>query len=215
MSAMISPVRVVVADDHPIYREGIGRGLALSGLVEVVAEAEDGIGTLAAIRQGAPDVAVVDYRLPKLDGVAVVRALVRDRLPTRAIVLSAVTQSSVVYEAIQAGAAGYLSKDTSRADVVAAVLSVAQGGTVIPPDLARGLAEEIRARGLGESLLLTERERQVLVGFGEGMSIPQIASELFLAASTVKTHTQRLYEKLGVSDRAAAVAEAMRRGLLE
>jgi two-component system nitrate/nitrite response regulator NarL len=215
MSTAGSRVRVVVADDHPIYREGIARGLALSGQVEVVAEAEDGAEALQAIRRESPEVAVVDYRLPKLDGIAVVRAIVRDQLPTRAIILSAVTQSSVVYQAVEAGAAGYLAKDAPRAEIIAAVLKVAKGGTVIPPELAGGLVGEIRMRASSDSVVLTQRERQVLQGFAAGRSIPQIAGELFLAVSTVKTHTQRLYDKLGVSDRAAAVAEAMRRGLLE
>ncbi|MBX9399602.1 response regulator transcription factor [Streptomyces sp. TRM72054] len=215
MSTIGSRVRVVVADDHPIYREGIARGLSLSGQVEVVAEAGDGAEALQAIRSESPDVAVVDYRLPKLDGIAVVRAITRDGLPTRAIVLSAVTQSSVVYQAIEAGAAGYLAKDAPRAEIVSAVLKVAKGGTVIPPELAGGLVGEIRMRADSEAVYLSERERQVLEAFSAGRSIPQIAAELFLAVSTVKTHTQRLYEKLGVSDRAAAVAEAMRRGLLE
>ncbi|MCZ7456296.1 response regulator transcription factor [Streptomyces sp. WMMC940] len=210
-------VRVVVADDHPIYREGIIRALGQSGTIEVVAEAGDGAQALEQIRAHQPDVALVDYKLPKLDGLAVVHAVARDALPVRVIVLSAYTEDSVVFRAVEEGAAGYLAKDATRREIVDAVLKVARGGTALPPDLTSGLMEQVRLRAAAgeDRVLLSEREQQVLQGFAEGKSVPQIAEELFLAPSTVKTHTQRLYEKLDVGDRAAAVAEAMRRGLLE
>ncbi|MFE1226358.1 response regulator [Streptomyces sp. NPDC058759] len=215
MSGMTARVRVVVVDDHPIYREGIARGLALSGQIEVVAEAATGREALTAIRAEKPAVAVVDYRLPDLDGIAVVHAVHRDDLPTRVIILSATTESSVVFRAIQEGAAGYLAKESRRADIVDAVMKVAKGLTVVPPELTGDLAAEIRMRAARDTPVLTERERQVLHAFARGLSIPETARELVLGASTVKTHAQKLYEKLEVSDRAAAVAEAMRRGLLE
>jgi two-component system nitrate/nitrite response regulator NarL len=158
---------------------------------------------------------VVDYQMPDLDGIAVTQAVVRDGLPTRVLLLSAITDSPVVFRALEVGASGYLSKDARRAEIVDAVLSVAQGRTVVPPELAGSLAQEIRMRAQPAGPVLSERELQVLKGFARGLSIPQLAKELFIGASTVKTHTQRLYEKLGVSDRAAAVAEGMRRGLLE
>lgn len=210
-------VRVVVADDHPIYREGIIRALGQSGLIEVVAEAGDGAQALEQLRAHQPDVALVDYKLPKLDGLAVVHAAARDGLPVRVIVLSAYTEDSVVFRAVEEGAAGYLAKDATRREIVDAVLKVARGGTALPPDLTSGLMEQVRLRAAAgeDRVYLSEREQQVLRGFAEGKSVPQIAEELFLAPSTVKTHTQRLYEKLDVGDRAAAVAEAMRRGLLE
>ncbi|MEU9480474.1 response regulator transcription factor [Streptomyces sp. NPDC048191] len=215
MSGMAARVRVVVVDDHPIYREGIARGLTLSGQIEVVAEAATGREALEAIRAENPAVAVVDYRLPDLDGIAVVHAVHRDDLPTRVLILSATTESSVVFRAIQEGAAGYLAKESRRAEIVDAVLRVAKGLTVVPPELTSDLAAEIRMRAAHDTPVLTERERQVLQAFARGLSIPDTAKELVLGASTVKTHAQRLYEKLEVSDRAAAVAEAMRRGLLE
>ncbi|MFJ8673315.1 response regulator [Streptomyces sp. NPDC093589] len=208
-------VTVIVADDHPVYREGIARALRASERLRVLAETEDGPATIDAIAAQAPDVAVVDYRLPGADGIAVVRALARDGSPTRILLLSAITDSAVVYRALQEGAAGYLSKEAERAEIVAAVLDVAGGGTVLPPALMGDLAGEIRARAADERTVLSERERQVLVAFARGSSVPQIAEELYLSTSTVKSHVQRLYEKLEVSDRAAAVAVAMRRGLLE
>ena len=207
--------RVVVVDDHPFFRDGLARGLRQSGYLEVVGEAGTGREGLELIRSTRPDVAVLDYQMPDLDGLDVVHALVRDGLRTRTLILSALTDSAIVFRALQEGVNGYLSKDARRAEIVAAVLKVAQGGTVVPPELAAGLADQIRLRARSEAPVLSEREQQVLQGFARGLSIPAIAAELFLGASTVKTHTQRLYEKLGVSDRAAAVAEGMRRGLLE
>ena len=207
--------RVVVVDDHPFFRDGLARGLRQSGYLEVVGEAGTGREGLELIRSTRPDVAVLDYQMPDLDGLDVVHALVRDGLRTRTLILSALTDSAIVFRALQEGVNGYLSKDARRTEIVAAVLKVAQGGTVVPPELAAGLADQIRLRARSEAPVLSEREQQVLQGFARGLSIPAIAAELFLGASTVKTHTQRLYEKLGVSDRAAAVAEGMRRGLLE
>lgn len=215
MSGMGAPVTVVVVDDHPFFRDGVTRGLVNSGYVKVVGEAGNGREALEVIGRERPDVALVDYQMPDLDGMAVVHAVARDRLPTRVLLLSAVTDSSVVYRALEEGAAGYLSKESSRAEIVEAVRRAANGATVVPPGLAAGLVDQIRLRAQPDAPVLSEREMQVLQGFARGLSIPQVAAELYLGASTVKTHTQRLYEKLGVSDRAAAVAEAMRRGLLD
>ncbi len=206
---------VVIVDDHPFFRDGLTRGLRQSGYIDVVGEAEGGHEGLELIRREQPDVAVLDYQMPDLDGLAIVQAIVRDGLPTKALLLSALTDSALVYRALELGAKGYLAKDARRAEIVDAVLRVARGGTVVPPELAVGLADQIRMRAAGPGVALSEREQQVLQGFARGLSIPQLAAELFLGASTVKTHTQRLYEKLGVSDRAAAVAEGMRRGLVE
>jgi two-component system nitrate/nitrite response regulator NarL len=208
-------VRVVVADDHPFFRDGVSRGLNQDGRIEVVAEAENGREAIEAIRREQPDVALVDYQMPEVDGIGVVRAVHRDELATRVLVLSAHTESALVFEALQEGAAGFLPKDARRSEIVEAVLKVARGETVVPAELAGALAGEIRLRAQLNAPVLSERERQVLQAFARGRSVPQVAAELMIGVSTVKTHTQRLYEKLGVSDRAAAVAEAMRRGLLE
>jgi two-component system nitrate/nitrite response regulator NarL len=197
-------VRVVVADDHPLYRDGVVRALSASGQIEVVAEAADG-----------PDVALLDYKLPDLDGVSVLQAVVRDSLGARVLLLSAFTDSGLVYEALQIGAAGYLPKEAKREEIVDAVLACARGDLVLPPDLTSGLVSEIRMRRTSDAPALTDREREVLRLIADGKSLPEIAKELYLGVTTVKTHAQHLYEKLGVSDRAAAVAEAMRRHLIE
>jgi two-component system nitrate/nitrite response regulator NarL len=209
-------VTAVVVDDHPFFRDGLSRGLTLSGQVRVVAEAASGREGIEVIRQERPDVALVDYHMADLDGVAVVRAVVRDGLPTRVLLISGtIDDGALVVRSLEEGAAGYLSKEASRQDLVDAVLRAARGDVVVDPQVAAGVAGEIRLRAQPSGPVLSEREREVLVGFARGLSIPQVAAELVIGTSTVKTHAQRLYDKLGVSDRAAAVAEGMRRGLLE
>ena len=210
-----SKVTALIVDDHAFFRDGLSRGLTRSGQVAVVAEVGNGREALEAIRRERPKVAVVDYQMPDMDGIALVHAVVREQLATRVLLLSAFTDSAVVFRALEEGAAGYLSKDADRQAIVDAVLGVARGETVVPAPLAAGLAGEIRLRAQSQAPALSPRERQVLQAFSRGLSIPQTAAELYIEPSTVKTHTQRLYDKLGVSDRAAAVAEAMRRGLLE
>ena len=208
-------VTVVVADDHPLYRDGVVRALRASGQVEVVAEAGDGRTALDEITRHQPAVALLDYKLPELDGVAVTNAVVRDGLPTRVLLVSAFTDSGVVYRALETGAAGFVSKEARREQIVDAVLACARGENVVPPDVAAGLVSEIRLRRQDDTPALTPREQEILRLIAEGRSLPEIAKELFLGLTTVKTHVQHLYEKLGVSDRAAAVASAMRRGLIE
>lgn len=198
-----------------MFRDGVVRALVNSGHIDVVAEAEDGLSALAAIREHRPQVALLDYRMPGLDGAQVAAAVVRDELPTRVLLISAHDEAAIVYSALQAGAAGFLPKESSRAELVNGVLECAKGRDVVAPSLAAGLVGEIRKQGKSDAPTLSPREREVLKLIAAGGSIPAMAKELFLAPSTVKTHVQRLYEKLGVGDRAAAVAEAMRRGLLE
>jgi two-component system nitrate/nitrite response regulator NarL len=212
---MIQKVRVVVGDDHPLFRDGVVRALQNSGEIEIVAEADDGTSALEAIREHKPQVALLDYRMPGMDGAEVAAAVTRDQLPTRVLLISAHDDAAIVYHALQEGAAGFLPKESSRSEIVAAVLSCAKGRDVLPASMAAGLAGEIRKRNEPSGPTLSAREREVLVMIADGKTIPAIAGELYLAPSTVKTHVQRLYEKLGVNDRAAAVAEAMRRRLLE
>ncbi|MEO9173879.1 MAG: response regulator transcription factor [Gaiellales bacterium] len=206
-------VRVFIADDHPVFREGLVRAVSARAEMELAGEAVDGRAALDAIQAVPPEVALVDLRLPVLDGIAIVRAVVRDALPTRVVILSAYDDAELVWAALEAGAAGYLTKDARREEITDGVLAAARGETVLAPSLAGALAGEVRRRA--GTPILTSREREALDGLARGLSAPAIARELVLSTATVKTHLQHLYEKLGVSDRAAAVAEAMRRGLLE
>jgi two-component system nitrate/nitrite response regulator NarL len=209
-------VRVVVADDHPLFREGIERAVRERPHLELVGAAADGRAALALIRELVPQVAVLDVRLPGLDGLQILNALVRDGVPSRVLILSASSDPEVVYRAVQNGAAGYFRKEADREAILDAIAAVARGGTVIDPELQAGVFDQVRVRGTGDDRpILTVREREVLSLMAAGLSGPQIAERLIVAVPTVKTHQARLYEKLGVSERAAAVAEAMRRGLLE
>ena len=208
-------VRVLVADDHPLYREGVVRAIKERPDLELLGEAGDGRDALARIKELTPDVAVLDVKMPGLDGLQVLGAVVRDGVPTRVLLLSAFLDGQVVFQAVAAGAAGYLSKDADRRTIVEAILAVHRGETVLAPEVQAGVAAEIRARGRVDRPALSEREREVLELVAQGLASPEIGRRLFLSPATVKSHLQNLYEKLGVSDRAAAVAEGMRRGLVE
>lgn len=215
MSSSERRVRVVVGDDHPVYREGIVRALNNSGRTEVVEAVADGHAALAAIREHQPDVALLDYKMPGLDGIAVAHAVSRDGLPTRVLLLSATTDGPVVYRAIQDGAAGYLSKEADRDEIVAAVVACSRGEKVLPPELVTSLATQVHRQAQYQGPMLSEREHEILRLIADGKTVPEMAKDLFLAQTTIKTHIRRLYEKLGVSDRGAAVAYAMRNQLLE
>jgi two-component system nitrate/nitrite response regulator NarL len=207
-------VTVVVADDHPVYREGLARAIDAYGGLEVVAQTADGAGTLAAVRALRPTVAVVDLQLPDMDGIEVLNAAAREQSPTQFVIVSAFDDSSTVYRAIEAGARAYLPKVSPAADLCEAVLAVARGRTVIPAAMQAALAMEIRRRQQTNEPLLTPREAEVLSLTAEGLSAPEIAERLFVGVTTVKSHLQHVYAKLQVSDRAAAVARAHRLGLL-
>jgi two-component system nitrate/nitrite response regulator NarL len=208
-------IRVLVADDHPLYREAVVRAVRARPEFELIGQAEDGRQALGAIREEAPDVAVLDVEMPSMGGVDVVRAVNRDALGTRVVLLSAHLESDTVYAAVQAGVRAYLSKAWPAERICDALLAVARGDVILPGEVQAGLAAAIRSNAAGAQIHLTPRERDVLAGLVRGQSAPAIAGDLHVSTATVKTHLKALYEKLGVSDRAAAVAEAMRRGLIE
>jgi two-component system nitrate/nitrite response regulator NarL len=208
-------IRIVLADDHPLYRSSVVRAILHHPRLQVVAQSADGRSALAEIRRQLPDVALLDVRMPELDGEAVLNAVVRDGLPTRVMLISGALGEGDVYRALENGAAAILTKGVDADALVDAILAVARGETVVAPDLQAAVASQIRLRGGESGALLTRREQEVLELIAEGASGPDIAAQLSLSASTIKTHTEKLYRKLGVTDRAAAVAEAMRRGVLQ
>jgi two-component system, NarL family, nitrate/nitrite response regulator NarL len=208
-------IRVLVADDHPLYREAVVRAVRARPEFELIGQAEDGRAALGAIRESAPDVAVLDVEMPSLGGLDVVRAVNRDSLQTRMVLLSAHLESDTVYAAVQAGVSAYLSKAWPAERICDALLAVARGEIILPGEIQAGLAAAIRNNAATGRTHLTPREHDVLVRLAGGKSAPAIAAELHVSTATVKTHLKTLYEKLGVSDRAAAVAEAMRHGLIE
>jgi two-component system, NarL family, nitrate/nitrite response regulator NarL len=210
-----SDVRVVIADDHPVYRDGVARAVSERPGLELVGVASDGRAAIAAIRDLRPDVAVLDIKMPELSGIEVVAACVTERLPTRILLLSAYADDAVVYEAIVNGAAGYLMKNMDRDTICAAVESIARGEAVLAPQAQTALTQGLQTRGNHRRPVVSAREREVLRLTAEGLSGPQIGAELHLSPTTVRSHLQSVYEKLGVSDRAAAVATAIRTGLLD
>jgi two-component system, NarL family, nitrate/nitrite response regulator NarL len=209
-------ITVIVADDHPLFRDGIVRAVRERPSLKLIGEASDGREALLRISELRPDVAVLDLKLPELDGLQVVKALRRDDVSSRVLMLSAFTEGPVVHELLSAGAAGYLPKSVERTQVCDAIEILGRGGTMLDSSLQDGLLAAIQAQAArAERPWLTDRESEVLVLIADGLSAPGIGARLNLAPGTVKTHLSHLYEKLGVSDRAACVAEAMRRGLLE
>jgi two-component system nitrate/nitrite response regulator NarL len=208
-------VTVFVADDHPVFREGLTRAIRSRPALEIVGEAGDGREALEEIRRLAPDVALLDVKMPGLDGTEVAHAIKRDRLSTRVVLLSAHAPSDVIYRAISLGAAAFVSKEASRDEICDTVAAVARGETRLTPEVQSELVRQIQMRAVEDRPVLSPREREVLVLIAEGLSAPDVAGRLHVSPATVKTHLQSLYEKLEVSDRAAAVARSMRLGLLE
>jgi two-component system nitrate/nitrite response regulator NarL len=207
-------VSVLVAEDHPVMRAGVVDAVHDRPGLELIAEASTGDETLEAIRNLQPDVAVVDMKLPGLDGLEVMLAVAAEHLATRVLFLSGYIAPTTVYDAIQAGASGYVSKDLDAEGICDAIAQVAAGHVVMNEQVQRAIAGEIRDRRIVKPPL-SPREREILTLTAHGQSAAAIARQLYLSEATVKTHLQRTYKKLEVSDRAAAVAAAMRLGLLD
>ena len=208
-------VRVLVADDHPVYREGVARAISERSGLELVGVAADGREAMAGIRDLVPDVAVLDVRMPGLSGIDIIAEIARERIATRVLLLSAQSDEQLIFDGVSVGASGYLLKDSDRSDICAAVEAIAAGRAVLAPEAQTALAQGVRLRGASQGPAISEREREVLALTADGLSAPQIGARLHLSPATVKSHLQNVYEKLGVSDRAAAVATAIRLGLLE
>lgn len=206
-------VKILVVDDHPIVRSGISGLLATEPDFVVVGEASSGEEALALVAAAAPDVVLMDLRMPGMGGVEATRRLVRlADAPPRVLVFTTYEEDDQILAAIEAGANGYLVKAAPAEELAAGVRAVAAGQTVLAPSIAAQLV--LRASGgvpvdAGASIRLTPRETEILRLVAEGFSNPSIAGRLFIGESTVKTHLLRVYEKLGVSDRTRAVTRAM------
>lgn len=208
---MSGPIRLLIVDDHPVVRDGLRGMFAGDPDFIVVGEAANGAEALVLIDQIAVDVVLMDLRMPELGGVEAIREL-RRRGPTpHALVLTTYDTDSEVLPAIEAGATGYLLKDAPREALVQAVRAAAQGESVLSPSVARRVIGQVRTPATGA---LSEREREVLALIARGATNRMIAAALFISEATVKTHLLHIYSKLGVGDRAGAVGEAYRRGLL-
>ena len=215
---MSDPIRIVVADDHALLRTGLAGILGSQEDLEVVGEAADGNEAVRVVRELAPDVVLMDVRMPDLDGIEATRQLADS--PARILMLTTFDLDKYVYAAMKAGASGFLLKDAEPESLIDAVRRAARGEALLAPGITRRLVEEFVRRPepgrVSESLLapLTPREREVLGEIGRGLSNSEIAARLFLSEATVKTHLARLMGKLRLRDRSQAVVLAYESGLV-
>ena len=211
-------IRVLLADDQALMRGGFRMILESEDDIEVVGEAADGLEAVEQFRRLGPEVIVMDVRMPGLDGIEATRRLAEADPGARVLILTMFDLDEYVFEALRAGASGFLLKDRPPEELVAAVRVVASGDSLLAPSVTRRLVEEFsrrpRTRPAPELDELTDREREVLVLIGQGLSNVEIAGRLFLAETTVKTHVGRVLQKLRLRDRVQAVVLAYESGLI-
>jgi len=213
-------VRVLVADDQALVRSGFRMILESRPDIEVVGEAEDGFEAIEAARRLLPDLILMDVRMPNLDGVEATRRLVARRTESRILILTTFDLDEYVYEAIRAGASGFLLKDVRPQELVDAVHVVARGDALLAPSITRRLLDRFAEQAPGEPApppqleSLTERELEVLKLVAKGWSNAELAEKLFLSETTVKTHVSSVLRKLGLRDRVQAVVLAYEAGLV-
>ncbi len=211
-------IRVLIADDHAVVRQGLRTFLELHDDIEVVGEAEDGVEAVAAVAEHAPDVALVDLVMPRLGGIDAIRRIREESPGTRVLVLTSFADDDTVLPALRAGASGYLLKDVQPRELVGAIRTVHDGEAMLAPAVATMLVEQL---GAGAEAApppredgLTPREREVLVQLARGLPNKLIALELGVSERTVKTHVSNILGKLGFTDRTQAAVYAVRHGLL-
>ena len=207
----MSHIRLLIADDHPVVRAGLQGMFASQGDFEVVGEASNGADAVALTESLLPDVVIMDMRMGRLDGPTAIEQI-RKQFPTLPVlVLTTYDSNADILRAIEAGATGYLLKDTPREDLFAAIRTVSQGKSALAPEVATRLIRQMQ-RSAGESL--SERELEVLTLVARGASNKEAARNLHISEATIKSHLIRIFNKLGVADRTSAVTTALERGLL-
>jgi DNA-binding NarL/FixJ family response regulator len=218
---MTDTLRVVVADDQALVRTGFRMILTADG-IEVAGEAADGAEAVAVVRRTEPDVVLMDIRMPVMDGIEATRQIVEDMAkPPRIIILTTFNVDRYVYAALSAGASGFLLKEVSPEQLVAAVRTVREGDALLAPSITRRLVERyarderLETRVPGDLKMLTPRELEVLTLLAQGLSNAELAARLHLSEATVKTHVARLLSKLNVRDRVQAVVLAYQSGLVQ
>jgi DNA-binding NarL/FixJ family response regulator len=205
-------ITLLIADDHPVVRDGLRSMLDGQADLEVVDAVANGLQALAAIGRHTPDVVLMDLRMPELDGVETIREIRREHPAVRVLVLTTYDDDADILRAVEAGATGYLLKDTPREALFDAVRAAARGETVLAPAVAAKLMRQMRRPDHGA---LTDRELDVLKLVARGLTNRAIAAQLHVSEATVKTHLVNAFTKLGVDDRTAAVMTALEQGLLE
>ena len=209
------PMRILIVDDHPVTRDGLRSALAASDEVEVVGEASSGEQAIDAVESLKPDVVFMDVRMPGMGGIEATR-IIRDEVPDTRVILFTVDESRTsISEAIQAGVSGYLLKDVSAAELVNAARLATEGKAVIHPSLTKAFIEEVQLVDRRPEAPLSKREAEILQMVAYGATTKEVAHDLNISPHTVKTHLERIFEKLGANDRAQAVAIAIRKGIVE
>jgi two-component system NarL family response regulator len=208
-STTTARIRIVVADDHPIVREGVVASLKRQPHLKVIGEANDGAEALEFIIQNQPDVALLDIRMPRMSGLEVLLALNELKLQTRAIVMTAFENEEDIQRSMNAGARAYLLKDCPQQILVDAIRRVHNGEVYLPPQVTQKLVDRM------QKPQLSPRELEVLKAVAAGKSNKEIGVQLFISEGTVKTHVESLLNKLGAATRTSAVKTAVRRGLVQ
>jgi NarL family two-component system response regulator LiaR len=208
-------IRVLIADDHAVVRQGLRTFLDLQEDIDVVGEAADGEEAVDAADRLAPDVVLMDLVMPRLDGAEAISRMRERGLPARVIVLTTFLDDDKLFAAVHAGAAGYLLKDVQPQELVGAIRAAHAGGSPVDPAAASKLLEEVSSRRRPDSDLLTPREQEVLRLIACGRSNKLIARDLGLSEKTVKTHVSNILGKLGLTDRTQAAVYAVKEGLVE
>ncbi len=214
---MSNPIRLILADDHVVMREGLAALLEDEPGLQVVGQAGSGRETIALIRQLRPDIVLLDITMPDMTGLDVARQVVADSLDVKLLILTMHEEEAFFFEALRSGAAGYILKGVRSEELIGAIRSVYEGGVYLPPLLAGWLVQDYLERHPQPPIddPLTARELEVLSLIAQGLSNRDIADQLILSINTVKTHRLHIYQKLNLRDRAGLIEYALRRGLLQ
>ena len=208
-------MRIAIVDDHPVTRDGLRSALSASEDVEVVGEATTGEEAVEMVQRVEPEVVFMDVRMPGMGGMEATRAIRQTKPDTKVILFTVVESRSSVAEAIQAGVSGYLLKDVGASELIQAAKAALEGKAVIHPALTRAFIDEVQAVDRRQETPLSKRESEILQRIAYGATTKQVANELGISPHTVKTHLERIFEKLGANDRAEAVAIALRSRLVD